>query len=63
MEAAILEAEAERERIGALLSDPATYADTPEKVADLSVTYREAGERVERLYARWAELEELSSTG
>jgi ATP-binding cassette subfamily F protein uup len=63
MEAAILEAEAEKERIGALLSDPATYADTPEKVAELSATYREAGERVERLYARWAELEELSSTG
>jgi ATP-binding cassette subfamily F protein uup len=63
MEAAILEAEAEKERIAALLSDPATYADTPEKVADLSADYREAGERVERLYARWAELEELSSTG
>jgi hypothetical protein len=63
MEQAIVEAEAARDRIGALLSDPTTYADTPEKVAELSAAYREAGEVVERLYARWAELEELVSTG
>lgn len=58
MEESIVAAESERERLGVQLSDPATYADTPEQVADLSTAYREAGETVERLYARWAELEE-----
>jgi ATP-binding cassette subfamily F protein uup len=62
MEEAILAAESERERLGVQLSNPSTYADTPDQVADLSTAYREAGETVERLYARWAELEERSST-
>jgi ABC transport system ATP-binding/permease protein len=57
MEAAILEAEEERERLSAVLQDPGFYSETPEKVAEVSAAFREATERVERLYERWAELE------
>ncbi len=59
MEATILTAEEERDRLGALLQDPAFYADSPERVGEVSVAFREATERVEALYARWEELESL----
>jgi ABC transport system ATP-binding/permease protein len=61
MEAAILEAEERRGELEARLADPALYADTPEEVAEVSAAYREAVERVESLYARWAELEEIAA--
>jgi ABC transport system ATP-binding/permease protein len=57
MEAVILSAEEERERLGALLQDPAFYAESPERVGEVSTAFREATERVEALYARWEELE------
>ena len=57
IEEAILEAEGERDRLGAELSNPELYADTPERVAPLSESLQEAERRVEALYARWAELE------
>ncbi len=61
IEEAILEAEGERDRLGAELSNPELYADTPERVAPLSESLQEAERRVEALYARWAELEEIAS--
>jgi ATP-binding cassette subfamily F protein uup len=57
MEDAILAAEAERDSLGAMLSDPAFYAETPQRVAEVTGAFRAAGERVDMLYARWAELE------
>lgn len=60
IEEAILAAEAERDSLGAVLSDPSFYAETLERVADVTASFRAAGERVEWLYARWAELEEAS---
>ncbi|HET8656314.1 MAG TPA: ABC-F family ATP-binding cassette domain-containing protein [Longimicrobiaceae bacterium] len=61
METAILEAEAERESLGAQLADPALYTDAPGRVAGLTAAFQRAGERVEALYARWAELEEVAT--
>ncbi len=61
MESAILEAEEARESLGAALWEPTLYADTPEKVAEAAAAFRQANERVEALYARWAELEEKSA--
>lgn len=57
MEGAILAAEAARDQLEAALADPALYADTPEKVAEVAAAFRAAGEEVDRLYTRWAELE------
>ncbi len=57
MEEAILKAEAEAERLGALLQDPAFYTGSPERVGEVSVAFREATGAVEALYSRWAELE------
>ncbi len=59
MEAAILEAEAAKEELGARLADPALYAAPPEEAARVGAAFREVTERVEALYARWAELEEI----
>jgi ATP-binding cassette subfamily F protein uup len=61
LENAIMEAEAEVARLETALSDPALYADTPERVAEVTTAFRDAGTRVESLYARWAELEELAT--
>ncbi len=58
IEAAITEAEAERDRLEAVLADPTLYTDTPDKVAETTAAFVEAGRRVEALYARWAELED-----
>jgi ABC transport system ATP-binding/permease protein len=61
LEGAIIAAEAEVARLELALSDPALYADTPEQVAAVTAAFREAGVKVESLYARWAELEELAA--
>ncbi|HET7275199.1 MAG TPA: ABC-F family ATP-binding cassette domain-containing protein [Longimicrobiaceae bacterium] len=63
MEEAILAAEDERDRIGALLADPQLYTRNPEQVAELTAAFRTAGDKVEHLYARWAELEEKRGEG
>ena len=60
MEAAILAAEAKRDELAARLADPALYAGPPAEAARLGAALREAGEAVEALYARWAELEEIA---
>jgi len=56
-----MEAEAEVSRLESALSDPDLYADTPDRVAEVTSAFRAAGDRVEELYARWAELEELAT--
>ena len=61
LEETIMEAEAEVARLQEVLSDPDLYTDTPERVAELNAEFRRAGERVEALYSRWAELEEIAS--
>ena len=61
MEAAILEAEERKEALEKRLADPGLYAAAPDEVTRLSAEYRDAGEQVERLYARWAELEEIAA--
>ena len=61
IEGSIAEAEAELARLQEVLSDPALYSDTPEKVAEATAAFRDAGAQVEALYARWAELEEIAS--
>jgi ATP-binding cassette subfamily F protein uup len=59
IEAAITEAEARHAELSERLSDPALYADTPEEVARVTADFHAAAERVEALYARWSELEEI----
>ena len=61
VERAIMQAEAEVARLEQALSDPALYADTPDQVAAVTAAFRDAGAKVESLYARWAELEELAA--
>ena len=60
MEEAILQEEALREELGARLADPSLYAQPQDEVARVTAAFREAGERVDALYARWAELEEIA---
>jgi len=61
MEGAILEAEARREELEARLADPALYTQGADEVARVTAAFREAGEAVEALYARWAALEEIAA--
>jgi ATP-binding cassette subfamily F protein uup len=62
MEAAITQAEARRAELEARLADPALYAQPADEVAAVTTAFREAGEAVEALYARWAELEEMAGS-
>jgi len=59
MEASILAAEEERERLGAVLQDPEFYSGNPDRIGEVTAAFRAATEKVEGLYARWAELEEV----
>jgi ATP-binding cassette subfamily F protein uup len=61
MEAAITQAETRRAELEARLADPALYAQPADEVARVTASFKEAGEAVEALYARWAELEELAA--
>jgi ATP-binding cassette subfamily F protein uup len=61
MEAAILEAEQRRAELEARLADPALYAGAPDEVARTTAEFHAAGELVDALYARWAELEEIAA--
>jgi ATP-binding cassette subfamily F protein uup len=63
MEAAIEAAEnaqAEHER---LLGDPNVYAKEPQRVPLLQAGLEKAQGEVERLYARWQELQNLAAGG
>ncbi|MBK9032114.1 MAG: ATP-binding cassette domain-containing protein [Myxococcales bacterium] len=59
MEATILTAEARVGELEAALSDPALFRDRPLEVAGLNAALEAARAEVERLYARWAELDAI----
>ena len=61
MEAAILAAEQEKAELEARLGDPALYAGPPDEVARVNAAFQAASARVDALYARWAELEEIAA--
>jgi ATP-binding cassette subfamily F protein uup len=61
MEQAILEAEQRRADLEARLGDAALYAGPQDEVQRVTAQFQAAAARVEELYARWAELEELAA--
>ena len=61
MEEAILEAEAECERLEAEAADP-TLATDHVKAAEVYKTLSAAQARVQQLYSRWAELEAIQAS-
>ncbi len=63
MEAAILAAEERKGALEAALSDPATYQKGGAAVAGIKADLEQVGAEVERLYARWQELEQVVGTG
>jgi ABC transport system ATP-binding/permease protein len=63
LEDRILSAEATRAELAERLADPSLYAETPEQVARVTEAFRAAESEVDRLYTRWAELEEIRSGG
>jgi ATP-binding cassette subfamily F protein uup len=63
MEAAILAAEERKSALEATLADPATYQKDGGAVAGLKAELDAATAEVERLYARWEELEALKAGG
>lgn len=63
IEAAIVEAESARDALSSELTNPALYAETPERVQSTREAFEAAERRVEELYERWAELEEIASSG
>ena len=56
----VLTAETEVERLGALLASPEVMSDSG-RLMELSAELATAESEVERLYARWQELEEIVS--
>ena len=62
MEAAILTAEAEVTALETTLSDPAVFKDRPLEVPRLNAELEAARREVERLYARWAELDAIPAS-
>jgi ATP-binding cassette subfamily F protein uup len=63
MEAAILAAEEKKSTLEATLGDPATYQKDGAAVAGLKAELEAATAEVERLYARWQELEGIRGGG
>jgi ATP-binding cassette subfamily F protein uup len=63
MEAAIVAAEERKSALEAELSDPATYQKEGARVATLREQLEGAEAEVERLYARWQELEAIPRRG
>jgi ATP-binding cassette subfamily F protein uup len=63
MEALILAAEEKKSTLEATLGDPATYQKDGAAVAGLKADLDAATAEVERLYARWQELEALRGGG
>ncbi|HEU0302048.1 MAG TPA: ABC-F family ATP-binding cassette domain-containing protein [Longimicrobium sp.] len=61
MEAAIVEAEARRAELEARLADPALYTQPQDEVARVTAAFHQAGEAVDALYVRWAELESIAA--
>ncbi|MBI5066861.1 MAG: ABC-F family ATP-binding cassette domain-containing protein [Deltaproteobacteria bacterium] len=63
MEAAILAAEERRSALESALADPATYQRDGARVPGLRTELTEVAAEVERLYARWQELEAIRGGG
>jgi ATP-binding cassette subfamily F protein uup len=63
IEAAISAAEERKASLEATLADPATYQRDGARVPQLKADLESAGAEVERLYARWQELEAIRSGG
>ncbi len=63
MEAAILSAEERKAALETALSDPATYQTAGGRVAVFRAELEQISEEVDRLYARWQELEALRGGG
>ncbi|BDG01152.1 ABC-F family ATP-binding cassette domain-containing protein [Anaeromyxobacter oryzae] len=63
MEAAILDAEERKAALEAALGDPATYQKDGGAVAGMRAELEQVSGEVERLYARWQELEALRAGG
>jgi ATP-binding cassette subfamily F protein uup len=61
MEAAILAAENEVERLEALFAEPDFYTKPAADLAKVERELREARDEVARLYSRWAELGQLAA--
>ncbi|MBF0200595.1 MAG: ABC-F family ATP-binding cassette domain-containing protein [Desulfamplus sp.] len=61
MEDKIIKAESRVEEVNACIEDEKTASD-PETLARLCVDLQQAQEEVDRLYARWAELDDLKSS-
>jgi len=61
IEAAIESAEARKAAAEAALSDPSTYANDPQRVPALQREMQGSAAEVERLYARWQELQDLGA--
>ena len=61
MEAAILAAEGRKAELEGALSDPATYQKAGASVAAMRADLEQVSGEVERLYARWQELEAIRS--
>jgi ABC transport system ATP-binding/permease protein len=59
----IQEAESHKAELAARLADPLLYSETPDQIAQVSAAFQDAEAEVDRLYARWAELEEVQSGG
>lgn len=57
MEEAIETAEARKAELESKLADPATYVQTPLEVPELQQQLEETGAEIDRLYARWEELQ------
>ena len=57
IETAILTAEGRKAALEATLADPATYQNAGASVAGMRAELEEVTAEVERLYARWQELE------
>jgi ABC transport system ATP-binding/permease protein len=62
MEAAILVAEERKASLEGALGDPATYQKDGGAVAGMRAELEQVSGEVERLYARWQELEAVRDT-
>jgi ATP-binding cassette subfamily F protein uup len=62
IEEKIMEGEGEQERLQALMDAPETLAD-PQQLESVWADLEQAGKDVEKLYARWDELEEKKESG
>jgi ATP-binding cassette subfamily F protein uup len=63
MEEALLAAEERKAALEAALADPATYRTDGARVPALRAELAEVAAAVDRLYARWQELESLRAGG